>query len=204
VASTSAQGLLVWDGEQWAQQPQASPAASTTTQAPKPRQRARPRLPAAAAPPSGPPPLPAEPAAPGSSSGGAPSPLLSWHLQWQPPGQRASLEALLQRGLRHGGSPGLPQSGNQALLECHYSLNGAFLLEEPLLAHMGALRSAQLPCIAVQGQADLVCPPGTAFDLHQAWPEAELRLVAGAGHSMYDPAITHELVCATDRMLQLV
>jgi hypothetical protein len=28
----------------------------------------------------------------------------------------------------------------------------------------------------------------------------ELRLVANAGHSMYDPAITHELVAATDAL----
>jgi pimeloyl-ACP methyl ester carboxylesterase len=207
VGSTSAQGVLVWDGEQWSQQQQqqqASPAAPTTTQAPKPPPRARPRLPATAEQPDGPPPLPPEPAAPGSHSGGAPSPLLSWHLQRQPPAQRAHLEALLQRGLQHGGSPGLSQSATQALLECHYSMHGAFLFDEPLLAHMGALRSAQLPCIAVQGSSDLVCPPVTAWDLHQAWPEAEMRVVAGAGHSMYDPAITHELLCATDRMLQLL
>ena len=31
----------------------------------------------------------------------------------------------------------------------------------------------------------------------------ELRLVAGAGHSMYHPAIAHELLCATDRLREL-
>jgi len=36
------------------------------------------------------------------------------------------------------------------------------------------------------------------MDLHDAWPEMKLRLVAGAGHSMYDPEITSELVKATD------
>jgi len=45
-----------------------------------------------------------------------------------------------------------------------------------------------------------VCPPSTAYALHRAWPEMELRLVANAGHSMYDPAITHELVAATDAL----
>lgn len=34
----------------------------------------------------------------------------------------------------------------------------------------------------------------------QAWPELRLRLVGGAGHSQYDPAITHELLEATDAM----
>ncbi len=34
----------------------------------------------------------------------------------------------------------------------------------------------------------------------QAWPELQLRLVGGAGHSQYDPAIQHELLEATDAM----
>lgn len=34
----------------------------------------------------------------------------------------------------------------------------------------------------------------------QAWPELQLRLVGGAGHSHYDPAIQHELLDATDAM----
>lgn len=46
-------------------------------------------------------------------------------------------------------------------------------------------------------------PPGTAFELHEAWPEMELVLVAGAGHSMYDPPITHHLVEATDVLKQV-
>lgn len=60
-----------------------------------------------------------------------------------------------------------------------------------------------IPCIAVQGRLDLVCPVKTAYDLHCAWPQMELRVVPGAGHSMYDPAITHELLEATDRMRAL-
>jgi proline iminopeptidase len=83
-------------------------------------------------------------------------------------------------------------------LEAHYSIHAAFLQQQPLLEHMDRLR--HIPCVAVQGQWDLVCPPTTAVELGQAWPEMELRLVPQAGHSMYDPAIAHELVTATDRM----
>ncbi len=36
--------------------------------------------------------------------------------------------------------------------------------------------------------------------VQQAWPELRLRLVGGAGHSQYDPAIAHELLEATDAM----
>jgi proline iminopeptidase len=53
----------------------------------------------------------------------------------------------------------------------------------------------------VQGSADLICPPVTAYDLHMAWPEMNLRIVTGSGHSMYDPGIASELVKATDRLL---
>ena len=63
---------------------------------------------------------------------------------------------------------------------------------------MDAIR--HIPCIAVQGRLDFVCPIKTAFDLHCEWPEMEVRVVPGAGHSMYDPAIAHELLEATDRM----
>jgi proline iminopeptidase len=39
----------------------------------------------------------------------------------------------------------------------------------------------------------------SAWDLHRAWPEADLRIVADAGHSALEPGIVHELVEATDR-----
>jgi proline iminopeptidase len=122
-----------------------------------------------------------------------------WQQQQQPvPCDEAALLSL-QRGLRHTGFR--EASYAQALLEAHYSVHAAFLQAQPLLAHVDAVR--HIPCIAVQGQADLVCPPTTAVELSAAWPEAEVRLVPRAGHSMYDPPITHELVAATDRMRAL-
>ena len=35
----------------------------------------------------------------------------------------------------------------------------------------------------VQGRYDVVCPPITAWELHQAWPESKLHWVHDAGHS---------------------
>eukprot|EP00873_Tetraselmis_striata_P042940 jgi/Tetstr1/463204/TSEL_008136.t1 len=90
----------------------------------------------------------------------------------------------------------------QALLECHYSINGAFLRgEAALLTNVERVR--HLPCVLVQGEMDFVCPMRTALDLKRAWPEADLRLVPGAGHSMYEAGITHELVMAVERMEEL-
>jgi proline iminopeptidase len=45
-----------------------------------------------------------------------------------------------------------------------------------------------------------VCTPvANAWALKKAWPEADLRIVADAGHTMTEPGIVHELVSATDR-----
>jgi proline iminopeptidase len=39
----------------------------------------------------------------------------------------------------------------------------------------------------------------TAWDLHQAWPTAELVMVPTAGHAFSEPGIQRELIRATDR-----
>ena len=85
----------------------------------------------------------------------------------------------------------------QPMLTCHYSVHDGFLGESAVLGAAAGL--GDLPAIAVQGTADTICPPATAYDLHAAWPELELRLVSGAGHSHYDPDIQHELLEATDK-----
>lgn len=72
-----------------------------------------------------------------------------------------------------------------------------------VLALQGIHKVRQIPCIAVQGRLDYVCPVVTAYDLHCEWPEMELRVVPNAGHSMYDDAIKSELLDATDRLRKL-
>jgi len=66
-----------------------------------------------------------------------------------------------------------------------------------LLANAHRLKN--IPAVIVQGRYDVVCPLRSAWDLHRAWPEADLRIVGDAGHSAFEPGITHELVSATDR-----
>jgi proline iminopeptidase len=85
-----------------------------------------------------------------------------------------------------------------ARIESHYFVNGGFLdAPDQLLRDVGRLRG--IPGVIVQGRYDVVCPMTTAWDLHRAWPEADFRLVPDAGHSAFEPGITHELVTATDR-----
>lgn len=49
----------------------------------------------------------------------------------------------------------------------------------------------------------MVCPFKTAWDLHKAWPEAELVVVPDAGHSMKEPGILSGLVEACDKFKNL-
>lgn len=85
-----------------------------------------------------------------------------------------------------------------ARIECHYFMNKGFLdHEDQLLDGVEAIR--HIPGVIVQGRYDVVCPAETAWELHQRWPEAELRIVPDAGHSATEPGIISELVAATDR-----
>jgi proline iminopeptidase len=85
-----------------------------------------------------------------------------------------------------------------ARIECHYFIHGGFL-DRPnqLLEDVHKIR--HIPAVIVQGRYDVVCPARSAWDLHKAWPEADLRLVPDAGHSAFEPGTARELVLATDR-----
>lgn len=83
-----------------------------------------------------------------------------------------------------------------ARIECHYFANKGFLPTDGALLH-SAHRLTGIPGIIVHGRYDVVTPVRSAWDLKQAWPSAELRIVADAGHAMTEPGIVHELVRAT-------
>ncbi len=87
-----------------------------------------------------------------------------------------------------------------ARIECHYFVHGGFFDADDQLLR-DAHRLKRIPAVIVQGRYDVVCPIRSAWDLHRAWPEADLRIVGDAGHSALEPGITHELVSATDRFL---
>lgn len=84
-----------------------------------------------------------------------------------------------------------------ARIECHYFMHhGFFERENQLLDDVKRIR--HIPAVIVQGRYDVVCPIETAWALHKAWPEATLRIAHGAGHSAFEPEITHHLIEATD------
>ncbi len=84
-----------------------------------------------------------------------------------------------------------------ARIECHYFVNHGFMEEGRLLRHVGNIR--HLPTIIVQGRYDVVCPARSAWDLHRAFPEAELILSPTSGHSQLEPENRSALVEATER-----
>ena len=89
-----------------------------------------------------------------------------------------------------------------ARIECHYFVNkGFFERENQLLENIARIR--HLPGVIVQGRYDVVCPMVTAWELHQAWPESKLLVIADAGHSVSEPGIKDALIEATDRFAAL-
>jgi proline iminopeptidase len=81
-------------------------------------------------------------------------------------------------------------------IECHYFVNGCFMVEGQLLANIDRVR--RIPAVIVHGRYDVLCPAETAWELSKAWPEAKLCIVPDAGHSAFEPGNVHELVTATD------
>jgi proline iminopeptidase len=85
-----------------------------------------------------------------------------------------------------------------ARIECHYFVNkGFFRSDSQLIDDVGKVR--HIPAVMVQGRYDMCTPMRTAWDLHQAWPEAELVIVPDAGHAFTEPGIRDALITATDR-----
>jgi proline iminopeptidase len=85
-----------------------------------------------------------------------------------------------------------------ARIENHYFVHsGFFEVDDQLLRD--ASRIAHIPGVIVHGRYDVVCPVQNAWDLHQAWPLAELEITPASGHSAFEVENIDALVRATDR-----
>ena len=90
----------------------------------------------------------------------------------------------------------------RARVQIHYIQHQCFVDGEALLEKAATLTN--IPTIIVQGRYDMVCPPQTAWALHQVLSHAKFTMVADAGHSAMEPGITSALVAATDEFRLLV
>jgi proline iminopeptidase len=79
-------------------------------------------------------------------------------------------------------------------MEAHYFQNNSFMEPNQLMAQ--AVRLQGMPGIIVQGRYDLLCPPRTSHALAAVWREAEIRIVEGAGHTLYDPGVRNAVMRA--------
>jgi proline iminopeptidase len=88
-----------------------------------------------------------------------------------------------------------------ARIENHYFINKSFFpTENFLIENVGKIR--HIPTVIVQGRYDIVCPMTSAWELKNAFPEAELIVIPDSGHSISEPGITAALVDATDRFAE--
>ena len=84
-----------------------------------------------------------------------------------------------------------------ARIECHYFMNNAFFkTDNYLLENISKIR--HIPGVIVQGRYDVVCPMKSAWDLHLAWPEADLKIIADSGHAAGEAGTRAALVEAMD------
>ena len=81
----------------------------------------------------------------------------------------------------------------------HYYANHAWLEDGILLEEAGRL--AGIPGVLVHGRRDLSCPADTAWELAQAWPDAELVLLDDTGHLRSDSKRAH-LLAALDKFAE--
>ncbi|MFV0388950.1 MAG: prolyl aminopeptidase [Pyrinomonadaceae bacterium] len=84
-----------------------------------------------------------------------------------------------------------------ARIECHYFMNNSFFPTENYLIENVA-KIAHIPTVIVQGRYDVVCPMVSAWELHRAFPAADLKVIGDAGHSISEKGIISALVSATD------
>ncbi|MCK4744072.1 MAG: prolyl aminopeptidase [Sulfuriflexus sp.] len=89
-----------------------------------------------------------------------------------------------------------------ARIECHYFINQSFLEDNQILNNIDKI--ADIPAIIVHGRYDVVCPVDQALALYAAWPQAELQIIANAGHAASEPGIIDALVSATRDMARRI
>lgn len=96
------------------------------------------------------------------------------------------------QSLHSGALPATP------FMEAHYFQNDSFMQPNQLIAE--AAKLSAIPGIIVQGRYDLLCPPATSYALAAAWLNAEIRVVEGAGHTLYDSGVRNAVMKAVADM----
>ena len=90
---------------------------------------------------------------------------------------------------------------NLARIEAHYFVNNLFLEEGQLLKNIHNIKNINGHII--QGRYDAICPPESAYDLANAWPNATLQIIEKAGHSSLEGPIQKALLETMDAIKKI-
>jgi proline iminopeptidase len=105
--------------------------------------------------------------------------------------------------LESNGTPGsysakLPDEALAFVRICtHYFSHGAWLEEGELLQNADRLKG--IPGVLMHGRLDMGSPVGTAWELAQAWPGAELVVIDDSGHTGSE-TMREEILRTVDRL----
>ncbi len=90
--------------------------------------------------------------------------------------------------------------GQFALIECHFLSRNCFLEYDFVKSNLHKLRHLEVSII--HGRYDMVCPPVSAFELHNALPKSRLFFTT-AGHASRDEENKKKLVEEINRMRKI-
>lgn len=79
----------------------------------------------------------------------------------------------------------------------HYTKNRGFLKENQLIKN--AYRLKNIPGVILHGRYDMVCPPISAWHLHQAWPKADFHIIEASGHHSTEDSKIKLIMKYTDK-----
>jgi proline iminopeptidase len=82
-----------------------------------------------------------------------------------------------------------------ATLESYFINNHYFIEENQVMANVHKIR--HIPTYIVHGRFDMVSPLASAWDLHEAIPASNLRIVRDAGHSDRESGIIDAIIYAS-------
>lgn len=81
-----------------------------------------------------------------------------------------------------------------SLIENYYMTNNCFLEEGQLFRNADKLKD--IPLVMINGRYDVICPPVTAYRLHEKLPKSKLIISRNAGHTAGEPSTQKHLVQA--------
>lgn len=88
-----------------------------------------------------------------------------------------------------------------AKIKCHYLMHDYFIEDNHILNNVNKL--ARVPAILIHGRYNMLYPLAAAWDLSQAWDNAQLNIVRDAGHATTDRALIDAIIHCSNEFKNL-